>query len=411
MLVAMPAMAQRPQFSPSVPVDSYGGSGLPPAGGARLGTPAFDPYASGPSSYGSSLGAPSLTPPPQYGAAPYGNSALGGPSGLAPASPWSTGAPPANAYGGYQGGLGASQGYPAGPAYGNAYGGPYQGNSLFPNGVFGAQEGGPFEALRMFQGPRGSNTYLLGGNNVKDIGIHNFEFAVTGAVPNFLFTEQPLYLTPTFALHLWDGPLSQPPIELADLPGSAYSAFLDTFWASNPENILGAEVGVSVGVYSDFKTFTANSFRVRGEGFGVLRLTPTLTAKLGVWYLNRNDLKLLPAGGLVWQPDEFTKVDILFPNPKFSRYLTTWSNTDMWWYIAGEYGGGAWTIERAAGYTDQVDLNDIRIKGGIDWMTYRNIRGFAEVGYVFNRDVVYVIDPNQSFKARDTVMFALGIAL
>lgn len=372
------------------------------------------------------MGAPSLAPPPQYGsAAPYGSSALGGPSGLAPASPWGlgSGAPPPNAYGGYQGGLGSSAlgngGYSAPPVGPGGYGGnpygyganPYGGNSLFPNGVFGAQEGGPFEALRIFQGPRGSDTYLLGGNNTRDLGVHNLEFAVTGAVPNFLFTQQPLYITPTFAMHLWDGPISQAPIPTSDLPGSAYSAFLDTFWASNPENVLGAEVGVSVGAYSDFNTFSAKSIRVRGEGFGVLRLTPTLTAKLGVWYLNRNDLKLLPAGGLIWQPDEFTKFDILFPNPKFSRYLTTLGNTDVWWYIAGEYGGGAWTIQRAGGFSDNVDLNDIRIKGGVDWMTYRNLRGFAEVGYVFNRDVVYVIAPTDSFRARDTVMFSLGFAL
>jgi hypothetical protein len=359
---------------------------------------------------------PPLSTPvnPGFGSAAPVNPGFGNPSGLVPsATPWNppatTGAPsslfpnsgnwnpfsapPANAYG-----------LPPGPN--NA--GP---NTLFPNGLWGPNAangapGGIGERFRFLQHPRVSETFLYGADEPLDLAIHDMEAAITGAIPNFLISTQPVYITPTFVLHLWDGPQGV----ASDLPANAYSAFLDTFWASNPDLPLGAEVGVSVGVFTDFDTINSKSLRVMGEGFGVARLTPTLTLKLGVWYLNRNDLKLLPAGGLVWQPSPQIKCDFIFPNPKLSRYLSTMGNADVWWYVAGEYGGGAWTIQRADGSGDRVDINDIRVKLGLDWMNQRNWRGFLEVGYVFEREVVYVVNPLDSFKPRDTFMAAAGFS-
>jgi hypothetical protein len=288
--------------------------------------------------------------------------------------------------------------------------GPSGSNTLFPNGLWGPNAAnGQYpivDRFRFLQHPRLSETYLYGADKTNDVQIHDIELAVTGALPNFLISTQPLYVTPTYVHHLWDGPQGI----AADLPANAYSAFLDTFWASDPDRPLGVEVGVAVGAFTDFDTFTTKSLRVMGEGFGVARLTPQLTFKFGAWYLNRNDLKLLPAGGLVWQPNPQTKFDLLFPNPKLSKYLTSYGNGDVWWYVSGEYGGGAWTIKRADGSGDRVDINDIRVKLGIDWINQRNFRGFAEIGYVFDRQVVYVVHPADSFKPRDTFLIGAGFS-
>ncbi len=39
-----------------------------------------------------------------------------------------------------------------------------------------------------------------------------------------------------------------------------------------------------------------------GTGLGVIRLSPTTSLKLGVTYLDRNNIKILPAGGILWKP-------------------------------------------------------------------------------------------------------------
>lgn len=411
-LLACPALAcaQTIQFGQTTPLPGSlstpgavtpGAVTSPPATTTQPGV--FDPYA------------------PRLGTPQFGTTAPATPTTSWPSTnlgstypsatyPGSVGAPPASTPGSWWPNAGTptyTTPPPTTPYPG--YTTPQTPGVLFPNGVYGSGSSiDPYiEPFRIFQHPRFSDTWLYGGSgDPRDVSVHDFEFAVTGALPNFFATTQPLYITPTFMLHLWDGPSHMP----ADLPANAYSAFVDFFWASDPNRPLGVELGVAVGAFTDFNTFDTHSIRVIGEGFGVVRLTPTLTAKLGVWYLNRNDLKLLPAGGLVWQPNAQTKFDILFPNPKYSQYWTTLGTTELWWYAAGEYGGGAWTIQRTDGTSDRVDLNDIRVKFGVDWINQRSWRGYFEIGYAFNRDVVYVVNPGDSFRAADALLIGAGFS-
>jgi len=278
---------------------------------------------------------------------------------------------------------------------------------LFPNGP-GAPPGGfdLSQSIRFIQDVRFRNTYVGTGHDPNDLGINDTEAAITFTVPNFLTTGQPLFISPAFALHLWDGPKGLP----ADLPGSAYSAYLDTQWASDPTLQIGAEIGFRIGVYSDFHTLNDHSLRLQGLGLGVFRLTPTLTAKIGAMYLDRNRIKILPAGGLLWTPTPQVRFDIFFPQPRLSAYLTTVGRYELWWYVAGEYGGGAWTIQRADGTSDRVDINDIRLSSGIEWTGPRGVTGFFESGFVFKRQVIYVATPSDSFNPGDAWMVRAGLS-
>jgi len=275
---------------------------------------------------------------------------------------------------------------------------------LFPSGT--GQSFDLSQSIRFIQDVRLRDTYVGSGNDNTDLGINDTEVAVTFTVPNFLTTGQPLFISPAFALHLWDGPISPP----FDLPPSAYSAYLDLQWASDPTLQIGAEIGFRIGAYTDFKTLNENSLRIQGLGLGVFRLTPTLTAKVGAMYLDRNKIKILPAGGLLWTPTPQVRFDIFFPQPKLSAYLTTLGKYELWWYVAGEYGGGAWTIQRADGTSDRIDINDIRASAGIEWTGPRGLNGFVEAGFVFKRQVIYVVTPADSFNPHDTYMVRAGIS-
>ena len=104
---------------------------------------------------------------------------------------------------------------------------------------------------------------------------------------------------------------------------NAYSAYLDFQWASDPKLQIGAELGFRVGAYTDFNTLNDDSLRIQGLALGMSRLTPTWTLKLGAMYLDRNNIKILPAGGLLWTPTPQVRFDFFFPQPKLSAYLTT----------------------------------------------------------------------------------------
>jgi hypothetical protein len=361
-----------PGSFPTTPVNPY-------TGGAAAGAP-FDPYS---------------------------------PSGSAAYQFWSS-TPPSNATGAFAQpqvspyGATSPLAPPAGPP--PTFGPPPPGaiaappQTLFPAGT--GQQFDLSQSIRFIQDVRLRHTYVAGGDDPNDLGINDSEVAITFTIPNFLTTGQPLFISPAFALHLWDGPTGLP----ADLPPNAYSAYLDAQWASDPNLQIGAEIGFRIGVYTDFQTLNDNSLRIQGLGLGVFRLTPTLTAKVGAMYLDRNKIKILPAGGLLWTPTPNVRFDIFFPQPKLSAYLTTVGRFELWWYAAGEYGGGAWTIERADGTSDRVDINDIRVSGGFEWSGPRGLKGFVESGFVFKRQVIYVVDPSDSFDPGDSFMVRAGIS-
>lgn len=404
-----------------VPVPNSAGSYPPSSGGgyaintppslstppsASLGTPAFDPY--GTTTQGGLFAPPSAYPQTSTipGTNPWG-SIYGGTAGATTGySMTGPGPYPTTTDPGVYGTMGGPSSYP--PSAYPSSGPPV----LFPGGFFGMPTGaGGYGApsdfgIKLLQGPKFRHGWVAGGNAADDLSMHETSLAIALALPNFLQSGQPLYLIPSFGLDLWSGPS----LGFADLPGSAYEGFVEAGWQTDPNQIMGLELGLSAGVYTDFDTFNSDSWRIQGKGLGKFRLTPYSTLKAGVVYLDRVDVKLLPAGGLLFQPNPFWRWDIYFPEPKVSHFTTTLGTQDVWCYLAGEYGGGSWTITRASGVEDRVDINDFRVLLGLEWGRSDLIRagqrtGFAEIGWVFEREVLYEnspgsMSPSPSFMLR-----------
>jgi hypothetical protein len=266
------------------------------------------------------------------------------------------------------------------------------------------------------------------GSSPGELGINDIDGFATFALPVPFFQQPPqtpqqqpqpsmLLITPGFAWHYWDGPQSTPADGFADMPARTYDAYLDVAW--NPVFVPGqfsAELEASYGIYSDFSTLTNQSYRFKGKGMAVIGIPDThLAMKLGVWYINRGNIKLLPAGGFVWTPSPFTRFDILFPNPKFTQmFYTTPGGVEWWWYLTGEYGGGVWTIKRREGPDDgNIDLvtyDDIRFALGIDFKGLRGRTGFFEAGYAFDRQLIYASLEPSTFNATGTFYLHSGVS-
>ena len=248
------------------------------------------------------------------------------------------------------------------------------------------------------------------------MGVNTINTWVTFAIP-FYYNANPLLITPGFQLYLWDGPdaTGVPP---PTLPGSTYGAYIDAAWSPQINNWLGAELEISPGVYTDFKHTTSESIRVLGRGLGVLTLTDTLKFKFGIWYIDRIDIKLLPAVGFLCTPNPDARYEIFFPAPKLAHRCATIGNHNVWCYVRGEYGGGAWTVERPPGGTqtgtinDEFEYSDIRVAVGADFLpeTQTGLRGFFEVGFVFNRDLVYRSRMPGTTNLDDTMLIAGGLS-
>jgi hypothetical protein len=268
------------------------------------------------------------------------------------------------------------------------------------------------EVTRFLQEVRLTHEWIFDDEDADALEINSTELTATFAVPAFGL-QTPFLITPGFALHMFDGPDHVAPA-FADLPPQTYDAFLDVGWNPQVNNWFGAELGVRTGVYTDFDHFSSDSFRVMGRGIGVVRITPALAAKLGVVYIDRNDIKLLPVAGVVWDPSPDAHYEVVFPRPKLARRWMTLANHNLWYYVAGEYGGGSWTVVRQGPpeFVDAVDYNDLRVLLGLEWLpeTQSGLRGFVEIGYVFDRELFYVSGAPSRVELDDTFMFRGGVA-
>jgi hypothetical protein len=415
--IAPPASTYTPpanaygSFDPYSSTPPVGATGVPPVTGAN-----------GP-------GVTTLGPPGGYPPAPTGNTSLFGlfsqPT-APPTSPAGYGSPtmaPVNnppVYGSppYGAPVAAAPGIYGPPtAYPNSVYPSSTPGSLFPQGYSGIYSGSLFtnpstsyNSFRLFQGPRARYTYVTPGSKPNNLGINDFDFSLAFAFPNFLYMTQPFYVIPSFSLHLWSGPDSP----VADRPSKAYSAFIDLGWESDPAKMVGTEFGLRLGIFTDFDTHNSKSWRARGRALVSFRMTPTSIFKGGVYYLNRNEVKLVPAFGFFCRPNPFTRIDLFFPKLRYARYCRTVGTSDLWWYLTGDYGGGNWTITRNEGYEDQVDINDLRAIFGLEWGPSSSLQAgrrtaFAEIAYVFSREVRYRYSPNDDFDPDDAFSFRIGI--
>ncbi len=260
--------------------------------------------------------------------------------------------------------------------------------------------------IKFYEGVKLDYLWMPGGGN-QEFGVNDVELSTQFNFP-FFGSKQPLEVTPGFAIHYWSGPKIPP----ADLPPYVFDAYLDAAWNPQPTPIVGAELAFRVGVYSDFEKITSDSIRVTGKGIVVFNLSRSFTLKAGMEYLDRNRVKILPAGGVTWKLNNDLILDIYFPRPSIRRHMVRTAMADWWLYLRGEYGGGAWTVRRVGGplngLLDEVDYNDLRIALGVDFKGDR-LKGLFEVGYAFEREIRYASGTDPEAFRPDTSVFVRGV--
>ncbi len=376
-----------------VPATTY----APPGAATAPGGPAYTAPGAGAAPSASTFAptTPGYVPPP--GA--YSPGAMTAPGALPPAGGYAPSGPAATLEGTIapwdpyaMPGAQTPPSYPEGPAYGD-----------FPH------QGAPVQQ-RLLQRIKFDYLWMAGASS-NELGINNLELSATFALPFFYNTQTPILVTPGFGIHYWNGPISP-----TDLPPRTYDAYLDLAWAPQITERFSGELDFRVGIYSDFSKVTQDSIRLQGRGMAVLTMSERFQVKFGVWYINRNSVKILPAGGVVWTPNSDVRFEILFPNPKLAQRLTTWGTTEWWWYVRGEYGGGAWTIKRdpanlvGGGSQDSVDYNDLRVALGLEFVAMSGLNGYFEIGAAFDREVYYVSrTPTSYFRPNNTVFLRAGI--
>jgi hypothetical protein len=230
------------------------------------------------------------------------------------------------------------------------------------------------------------------------------EFNVSATLPiPFPGNKWAFLLTPYSQLRLLDGPVTP------DLPPRLIDANLAVSLIGELSYNFVFDAGAVPGYHSDGDNNTNASFRVPFFGLLGYRISPTLLIALGFADLDLRDTTYIPVGGLIWLPDDNTRIDLIPPKPKIAHRFQVGQGFERWWYFAAEFGGGEWAIRRENGADDVLTYRDFRVMNGIEQRsTAGGLGGFFEYGYVFDRRFEYD-DGTPSFRPHSTLMARLGL--
>ena len=244
-----------------------------------------------------------------------------------------------------------------------------------------------------------SAAWFGNSHDPNDLGGTEIETYLRVALPAPI-KEWPLVITPGFNMTLIDGPT------VTDLPSRLYLAYVDFMWLPVIVNRWTALLSVAP---SEFGDFHAEQFRLTGKGLAIYDWTPgKLQLVAGVLYLNRENIRLLPAGGAIWTPTDWTRFELIFPKPKLGVRVGVGPGYEDWVYTTAEFGGNTWPIIRTGGQQDNVTYIDYRLISGFE----RKISGGAgyrlEAGYVFGRSIRFT-SGNGDFDPQNTIILRGGI--
>lgn len=238
------------------------------------------------------------------------------------------------------------------------------------------------------------------------LGLTTLDTSLTVGMPAPT-VESPLLVTPGFGTTFVDevpGPADP------GLPAQLYESWLQVRWLSKVGERFGVDLAVAPGWYSDFVNDTSAALRITGHGFGAWEARKDLRVVAGVIYLDRYDVNLLPAGGLLWTPSERQRHEIIFPRPRFAWRLADDGRAAHWAYLAGEFGGNQWAVHRDSGLNDVVVYHDYRLLVG--WERRPADLGASwrlEAGWVTGRLVEYYLTDTGDVRPADTFLVRAGL--
>jgi hypothetical protein len=234
------------------------------------------------------------------------------------------------------------------------------------------------------------------------LGLTTLEKTITLGLP-CPTVQSPLLVTAGFVGTLTDAPAG------ADIPGEVYDGFIQARWLRKVGERFGVDLAVAPGWYSDFHNDSAQALRITGHGFGAWEATEELRVVAGAIYLDRYDVDILPAGGLLWTPADDRRFEIIFPRPRLAWRIAERPQASHWLYLAGEFGGNQWAIQSTTGSRrgqDQIMIiRDYRLLAG--WERRPADLGLSwkfEAGWVTGRSVQYYLTDQPWFYPSDTFL-------
>ncbi len=158
------------------------------------------------------------------------------------------------------------------------------------------------------------------------------------------------------------------------------------------------DISAAILAASDFEGSSRDGIRFPAHAVGYFSVTDTLDLVLGVDYVDREDIRILPVGGLLLRPDPDIRMELVFPRPRVDFQLTPGYRL----YLNGGLGGGTWAVERDSELDDLASLYQLQFGVGLEWLESDQWAA-VELVYLFDRKLEYAFGPG-SYDIGSTVM-------
>jgi hypothetical protein len=220
-----------------------------------------------------------------------------------------------------------------------------------------------------------------------DVGL----FTIDGTVraPTYpIFGPPPPFFDVGFGYTNIDSPAA------FDLPTDLYDISFGLSWMRRLNDRWLMRFMLGAAFATDGNNTSSDAWQFRGGVFGIYRRSPKISWLFGAIALGRNDLPVLPAVGLIYQPNDRLRFDVLMPKPRIAFRLVDNGARQQWGYFGAGLNGKTWAFENDQGVDDQLTYADWRFVLGWEsiptpepGMPFTRGRKFAvEAGYVFSRD-------------------------
>ena len=145
---------------------------------------------------------------------------------------------------------------------------------------------------------------------------------------------------------------------------------------------------------TDGNNTSSDAWRFRGGAFAIYNRNPEWIWTFGAIALGRNDLPVVPAVGVIHQPNPAIRFDLIMPRLRLAFLLVDRGTRQQWGYLGAALNGTTWGVERVDGMDDQLTYGDFRAVLGWEstptpefGMPFTRGRKLGiEIGYVFSRD-------------------------
>ena len=203
-----------------------------------------------------------------------------------------------------------------------------------------------------------------------------------------------------------------------DLPENLHDFSLGLAWMRRINDRWMAQFMLNGAFASDMDNTSSDAWQIRAGGFALYRPNERWSWALGAMATGRNDVPVIPAVGVIWEPAPQLRVNLMMPNPRVSYLLAESDTRQHWGYVGGGLSGGTWAYDRVSGVGEQLTYREFRLVLGWESMpprppgTFRTTgtRLNTEIGYVFGREFEFDrggadIEPDDALLLRTGISF------